>query len=52
MVPDWSGQEADGLGDLGYCHLFAAIDGAGEHDSVGAILLKNQVMLDWFQDVI
>lgn len=43
---------ADHLGDLATHHVFESIDGAGGHCSVGAQVLQNQVVLDWFQDVV
>ncbi|KAI4867211.1 2,6-dihydropseudooxynicotine hydrolase [Hypoxylon rubiginosum] len=43
---------AEKLGDLATYHLFESIDGAGEHCSLGASVLSNQVVLDWFQDII
>ncbi|KAK2599131.1 hypothetical protein QQS21_005392 [Conoideocrella luteorostrata] len=43
---------ADKLGKLATYHMFKAADGAGEHCSVGAAVLENQVMLDWFQNIV
>ncbi|KAI0135100.1 2,6-dihydropseudooxynicotine hydrolase [Daldinia grandis] len=43
---------AEKLGDLATYHLFEAVDGAGEHCSLGAAVLSVQVVLDWFQDVV
>ncbi|EFR01000.1 2,6-dihydropseudooxynicotine hydrolase [Nannizzia gypsea CBS 118893] len=33
-------------------HEFRAVDGAGEHCSVGASVLANQILLDWFEDIV
>ncbi|EEQ29246.1 hypothetical protein McanMca71_006649 [Microsporum canis] len=44
---------ADKIGDkLATYHEFGTADGAGEHCSVGANVLANQVALDWFEDVL
>ncbi|KND87182.1 2,6-dihydropseudooxynicotine hydrolase [Tolypocladium ophioglossoides CBS 100239] len=43
---------ADKLGSRATYHPFNAIDGAGEHCSVGAAVMETQVLLDWFQDVL
>jgi hypothetical protein len=43
---------ADKLGDLATYHLFADEDGAGEHCSLGAAVLLNQVALDWFEGIV
>ncbi|TWU71292.1 hypothetical protein ED733_001728 [Metarhizium rileyi] len=43
---------ADHLGKLATFHSFAASEGAGEHCSVGAAIMENQVVLDWFQGII
>ena len=40
------------LGEKATYHLFKAADGAGEHCSLGASVMQNQVVLDWFMDVI
>ncbi|KAL2213558.1 2,6-dihydropseudooxynicotine hydrolase [Sarocladium strictum] len=40
------------LGSKATYHVFKAADGAGEHCSVGASSLLNQVTLDWFEDVL
>ncbi|CAM1503208.1 Fc.00g079840.m01.CDS01 [Cosmosporella sp. VM-42] len=42
----------DRLGDLATHHKFTNAEGAGEHCSVGAAVQQNQVVLDWFQDLI
>jgi hypothetical protein len=43
---------ADHLGDLATYHFFTNAEGAGEHCSIGAQVLENQIALDWFEDVI
>ncbi|CAJ2503103.1 Uu.00g104970.m01.CDS01 [Anthostomella pinea] len=43
---------ADALGDLATYHLFESVDGAGLHCAVGASVLANQVVLDWFEDIV
>jgi hypothetical protein len=40
------------LGDRATYHYFKAIDGAGEHCSMGASVLESQVLLDWLQDIL
>ncbi|KAI2622560.1 2,6-dihydropseudooxynicotine hydrolase [Hypoxylon sp. NC1633] len=40
------------LGARATYHLFENVDGAGEHCSLPARVLANQVMLDWFQGVV
>jgi dienelactone hydrolase len=40
------------LGDRATYHYFKAIDGAGEHCSIGASVLEAQVLLDWLQDIL
>ncbi|GBF66383.1 20-hydroxy-prefusarin hydrolase [Trichophyton mentagrophytes] len=44
---------ADKIGSkLATYHEFKTADGAGEHCSVGASVLANQVVLDWFEGVL
>jgi dienelactone hydrolase len=43
---------AEKLGDRATYHYFKAIDGAGEHCSMGASVLESHVLLDWFQDIV
>ena len=43
---------AQELGDRAIYHFFKAIDGAGEHASMGVSVLESQVLLDWFQDIL
>lgn len=43
---------ADKLGPLATYHRFKSVDGAGEHCSIGASVLSNQVSLDWLEDVL
>jgi dienelactone hydrolase len=50
--PGQARQLADMLGDRATYHLFRGVDGAGLHCSLGASVLLNQVILDWFQDVV
>ncbi|KAM0275933.1 hypothetical protein ACHAQH_007275 [Verticillium albo-atrum] len=40
------------LGSTATFHRFRALDGAGEHCSMGASILLNQQTLDWFEDVL
>lgn len=40
------------LGDLAVFHEFKTVDGAGAHCGEGAMVLQNQVILDWFEDLI
>ncbi|PHH85644.1 hypothetical protein CDD83_136 [Cordyceps sp. RAO-2017] len=37
---------------LAHLHRFRQRDAAGAHSGLGALKLQNQVMLDWFEDVI
>lgn len=41
-----------GLGNRSTFHRFDTADGAGEHCAVGAFVQQNQVVLDWFQEVL
>lgn len=43
---------AQALGDRATYRNFLSADGAGEHCSLGASVLSNQVVLDWFEDVV
>lgn len=43
---------AQNLGNRATYHYFSAIEGAGEHCSMGASVLESQVLLDWFQDIV
>lgn len=40
------------IGEKATYHLFKAADGAGEHCSLGAFVMQNQVVFDWFMDVV
>jgi hypothetical protein len=51
-LPGQAKELADMLGDKATYHLFASSDGAGQHCSLGASVLLNQVMLDWFLDTV
>ncbi|PTB69630.1 alpha/beta-hydrolase [Trichoderma citrinoviride] len=52
LLPGQAKALADAVGELATYHLFSAEDGAGEHCSIGAAVLQNQVVFDWFQDVV
>ncbi|KAI1384756.1 2,6-dihydropseudooxynicotine hydrolase [Hypoxylon trugodes] len=52
FFPGQAKKLAEKLGDLATYHLFEAVDGAGEHCSLGAAVLSAQVVLDWFEDKI
>lgn len=53
FFPGQAKELADRLGpDRATYHLFTSADGAGEHCSLGAAVFSNQVILDWFEDVI
>ncbi|KAL6875358.1 Alpha/Beta hydrolase protein [Trichoderma longibrachiatum] len=52
LLPGQARGLADAVGELATYHLFSAEDGAGEHCSIGAAVLQNQVVFDWFQDVV
>lgn len=43
---------AEKLGSRATYRLFTSEEGAGEHCQVGGSVFANQVMLDWFEDVI
>lgn len=43
---------ADHIGGMTTYHQFEAIDGAGEHCAIGATVYQDQVLLDWFEDII
>jgi esterase/lipase len=40
------------LGNRSTYHEFLTADGAGEHSGIGSAILQNQVVYDWFQDII
>jgi pimeloyl-ACP methyl ester carboxylesterase len=52
VIPGQSAQLAEKLGTLATHHIFQGADGAGYHCSVGASVLQNQVMLDWFEGIL
>ena len=52
FFPGQAKQLASELGSLAHYHLFKNIDGVGEHCSTGGYVLANQVVLDWFQELI
>lgn len=43
---------ADKLGNRSSYHLFLGEDGSGEHCALGATVLQNEVVFDWFQNVL
>ncbi|KAL7903405.1 Alpha/Beta hydrolase protein [Trichoderma sp. SZMC 28014] len=43
---------AEAVGENATYHLFETEDGAGAHCSIGAAVLQNQVVFDWFQEVV
>lgn len=43
---------AKSVGEKGTYHQYKSIDGAGLHCSGGASVLQNQVVLDWFEEVL
>lgn len=43
---------ADKLGNRSTYHLFKSDDGAGEHCALGAMVLQNEVVFDWFQNIL
>ncbi|EHK26159.1 uncharacterized protein TRIVIDRAFT_176493 [Trichoderma virens Gv29-8] len=52
LLPGQAKTVAEAVGELATYHLFTAEDGAGEHCSIGAAVLQNQVVFDWFQEVV
>jgi dienelactone hydrolase len=52
VIPGQSAELAEKLGHLATHHVFESVDGAAYHCSVGANVLQNQVMLDWFKGVL
>ncbi|KAL7925526.1 Alpha/Beta hydrolase protein [Trichoderma austrokoningii] len=52
LLPGQAKGVAEAVGELATYHLFTAEDGAGEHCSIGAAVLQNQVVFDWFQEVV
>lgn len=52
VLPQEGRMLADKIGKLATYHKFLTADGAGEHCSVGANVLQNQVVLDWFQETV
>ncbi|KAK2608486.1 hypothetical protein QQS21_002948 [Conoideocrella luteorostrata] len=43
---------ADGIGKHAHLHLFKDKDAIGEHSGLGALKQQNQVIFDWFQDLL
>ncbi|OHF02072.1 hypothetical protein CORC01_02651 [Colletotrichum orchidophilum] len=43
---------AEALGDWAYLHHFTEENGIGEHCGIGAFKQHNQVIFDWFQDLL
>ncbi|KAH6611261.1 20-hydroxy-prefusarin hydrolase [Trichoderma cornu-damae] len=52
LLPGQARALAQEVGESATYHLFAAEEGAGEHCSIGAAVLQNQVVFDWFQQVV
>lgn len=52
VIPGQSEGLAKKLGKLATHHVFESEDGAAYHCSVGASVLQNQVMLDWFEGIL
>lgn len=52
LLPGQAKIVAETVGERATYHLFTAEDGAGEHCSIGAAVLQNQVVFDWFQEVV
>ncbi|KAL7790875.1 Alpha/Beta hydrolase protein [Trichoderma ceciliae] len=52
LLPGQAKALAEEVGELATYHLFTTEDGAGEHCSVGGAVLQNQVVFDWFQEVV
>ncbi|KHN97589.1 2,6-dihydropseudooxynicotine hydrolase [Metarhizium album ARSEF 1941] len=52
VIPGQSRLLAEKLGELATHHVFESVDGAAYHCSVGASVLQNHVLLDWFEDVL
>lgn len=50
--PGQAKELADALGDRATYRLFTSEEGAGAHCSLGGMVLMNQVVLDWFEDVL
>jgi hypothetical protein len=52
FFPGEAKQLAARLGDRATYHQFKNVDGAGDHCQVGATQLMNQVVFDWFHQLI
>ncbi|KAK8856534.1 2-6-dihydropseudooxynicotine hydrolase [Apiospora arundinis] len=52
FFPGQAPRLAEALGDKATYHMFKASEGAGEHCSTGASFLRNQVVLDWLEEVL
>ncbi|KJK79409.1 hypothetical protein H634G_05000 [Metarhizium anisopliae BRIP 53293] len=52
VIPGQSKILAEKLGKLATHHVFESVDGAAYHCSVGASVLQNHVLLDWFEGVL
>lgn len=52
LMPGQAKGIAEAVGETATYHLFTTEDGAGEHCSIGAAVLQNQVVFDWFQEVV
>ncbi|RFU74640.1 2,6-dihydropseudooxynicotine hydrolase [Trichoderma arundinaceum] len=52
LLPGQAKAVAEDAGASATYHLFTSEEGAGEHCSIGAAVLQNQVVFDWFQEVV
>ncbi|EHK41715.1 uncharacterized protein TrAtP1_011346 [Trichoderma atroviride] len=52
LMPGQAKGVAEAVGEMATYHLFTTEDGAGAHCSIGAAVLQNQVVFDWFQEVV
>ncbi|KAM0479801.1 hypothetical protein ACHAPX_004378 [Trichoderma viride] len=52
LMPGQAKGVAEAVGENATYHLFTTEDGAGAHCSIGAAVLQNQVVFDWFQEVV
>ncbi|KAM0258810.1 hypothetical protein ACHAQJ_003652 [Trichoderma viride] len=52
LLPGQAKAVVEAIGESATYHLFTIEDGAGEHCSIGAAVLQNQVIFDWFQEIV
>lgn len=52
FFPGQARELAEAVGGEATYHRYDAVDGTGLHCSAGASVLQNQVVLDWFEDVV